>query len=92
MASSVSTDRLSCRRKILMYKHMPADAKVEAIAKAGTTTETWDGDGRLRLIPGAGHVHHRRWWRRLDRPSIYAAEKRGWCERDGDQNIRRAGR
>ena len=32
MASSVATDRLSCRRKILMYKHMPADASVEAVA------------------------------------------------------------
>lgn len=41
MASSVSTDRLSCRRKILMYYHAPADAATEQSAKSGATTTTW---------------------------------------------------
>ena len=41
MASSVATDRLSTRRKVLMYKHMPADATVLAVAKSGDTTVTW---------------------------------------------------
>ena len=53
MASSVSTDRLACRRKILMYKHMPADATVEAIAKAGDTTATWtalEGYGSFQAL------------------------------------------
>jgi hypothetical protein len=74
MASLVATDRLACRRKILMYKHMPADAKVEAIAKAGTTTETWTafkGYGSFQalamfIINGGGGG--------LIELSIYAAE------------------
>lgn len=41
MASSVSTDRLACRRKILMYHHAPADAATEQSVKAGATTTTW---------------------------------------------------
>jgi len=41
MASSVATDRLSCRRKILMYHHAPADAATEQSVKAGATTTTW---------------------------------------------------
>ena len=53
MASSVSTDRLSCRRKILMYKHMPADASAIAVVKAGTTTTTWtamEGYGSFQAL------------------------------------------
>lgn len=41
MASSVATDRLACRRKILMYHHAPADAATEQSVKAGATTATW---------------------------------------------------
>jgi hypothetical protein len=41
MASSVATDRLSCRRKMLLYKHMPDDAATEQSVKSGTATLTW---------------------------------------------------
>jgi hypothetical protein len=41
MASSVATDRLSTRRKMLMYYHAPADAATEQSVKAGASTETW---------------------------------------------------
>ena len=41
MASSVATDRLSCRRKMLMYYHAPADASTEQSVKAGDTVLTW---------------------------------------------------
>ena len=41
MASSVSTDRLACRRKMLMYYHAPADARTEQSVKAGDTVLTW---------------------------------------------------
>jgi hypothetical protein len=73
MATAIATDRLSTRRKILMYKHMPADASTEAVAKAGTTTATWTafkGYGSFQvcgmtiILGGAGMVEL----------SIYAAE------------------
>ena len=41
MASSVSTDRLACRRKMLMYYHKPAAAATEQSVKSGDTTTTW---------------------------------------------------
>lgn len=41
MASSVATDRLSTRRKMLMYYHAPADASTEQSVKAGDTVLTW---------------------------------------------------
>ena len=41
MASSVSTDRLACRRKILMYLHNPADASVLQSVKTAVATATW---------------------------------------------------
>lgn len=41
MASAVATDRLSTRRKMLMYYHKPADAATEQSVKSGDTTTTW---------------------------------------------------
>ena len=41
MATAIATDRLSCRRKMLMYYHAPADAATEQSVKAGATTTTW---------------------------------------------------
>ena len=73
MASSVATDRLACRRKMLMYYHKPADAATEQSVKAGTTTATWTamkGYGSFQaaamtaLLTGTG----------LTELSIYAAE------------------
>ena len=41
MASAVATDRLSVRRKMLMFYHAPADADTEQSVKAGDTVLTW---------------------------------------------------
>ena len=41
MATAIATDRLSCRRKILMYNHDSASANTKQSAKSGTTTTTW---------------------------------------------------
>lgn len=41
MASAVATDRLACRRKMLMYYHKPDDAATEQSVKSGTATTTW---------------------------------------------------
>jgi hypothetical protein len=41
MASAVATDRLSTRRKMLMFYHAPADAATEQSVKSGATTTTW---------------------------------------------------
>jgi hypothetical protein len=41
MATAIATDRLSCRRKMLMFYHAPADAATEQSVKAGATTTTW---------------------------------------------------
>ena len=73
MASSVSTDRLACRRKMLMFYHAPAAAATEQSVKAGDTTETWQafkGYGSFQvaamtaLLGGSGMIEL----------SIYAAE------------------
>jgi putative aminopeptidase FrvX len=41
MASAVATDRISVRRKMLMFYHAPADAATEQSVKAGASTTTW---------------------------------------------------
>ena len=41
MATAIATDRLSCRRKILMYNHDSASANTNQSVKSGTTTTTW---------------------------------------------------
>ena len=61
MASSVATDRLACRRKMLMYYHKPADAATEQSVKAGTTTTL----GRLSTSSHGSSVVPTSWttWR-----------------------------
>jgi hypothetical protein len=41
MATAIATDRLSCRRKMLMYLHNPADASVLQSVKTAVSTATW---------------------------------------------------
>jgi hypothetical protein len=73
MASAVATDRLSVRRKMLMFYHAPADAATEQSVKAGDTVLTWQafkGYGSFQvaamtaLLGGNGMIEL----------SIYAAE------------------
>lgn len=73
MASAVATDRLSTRRKMLMFYHAPADAATEQSVKSGATTTTWQafkGYGSFQvaamtsLLVGTGMIEL----------SIYAAE------------------
>lgn len=65
MATAIATDRLSTRRKILMYYHAPAAAATEQSVKAGATTATWQafkGYGSFQvaamtaLLTGSGMI------------------------------------
>jgi len=73
MATAIATDRLSTRRKMLMFYHAPAAAATEQSVKSGATTTTWQafqGYGSFQvaamtaLLAGNGMIEL----------SIYAAE------------------